>query len=433
MNLISKQPLAAMARIYAKAGEWEAAQAALIQLTTEVIGLPVTSLTINQDQYSLNSLNGFVALDNDELLFFKYHHEEGEENTIDEYYNAALLKDAGYLVDVPKYQCGEPGRQILFYKKRTDRRLADVCRDAEFSGDDHLNTAIIAAQQIADQQTLVCTLRSFQMGNAALIAREPIHQLFYHRLVDDNLNPGFEGRVKRFYIGQTFQLADCSLDWETFSTAHWQINGQRMRKTVAELMAESAILLNPAYLSEQGVVCAHGDAHNANVWFEKKTDGEDYELVYFDPAFAGRQIPTLLAEIKATFHNIFAHPFWLYEPAIAATRYDVLVRYEAGTIFVEHNWQPSALRQAFLASKTEHYWRPLLQFMQQKGVLPHDWPAIIRCGLFCCPTLVMPLLAGLSNHNSTSSALGWSVAMMLGSGAEDGSDLMSEWLKHITP
>ena len=122
MDLTSKQPLAAMARIHAKAGEWNAAQAALIQLTTEVIGQSVTSLKINQDQYSLNSLNGFVTLESGESLFFKYHHEEGEEHTIDEYYNAALLKDTGYLVDVPTYQCGEPGRQILFYQKRTDHR-----------------------------------------------------------------------------------------------------------------------------------------------------------------------------------------------------------------------------------------------------------------------------------------------------------------------
>jgi hypothetical protein len=432
MDLISKQPLAALARIHAKAGAWDAAQAALIQLTTEVIGLPATSLTINQDQYSLNSLNGFVTLDNGESLFFKYHNEEGEERTIDEYYNAALLKDAGYLVDVPKYQCGEPGRQILFYQKRTDRRLADVCRDMEFSGDDYLKSAMISAQEIADQQTLACTRRSFQMGDVTLIAREPIHQLFYHRLVDDNLNPGFEARVKRFYINQTFQLGDCSLDWSTFSTARWQINGKKMCKTVAELMMESAIRLNPIHLSEQGVVCAHGDAHNANVWFEKK-ERDDYQLVYFDPAFAGRQIPTLLAEIKATFHNIFAHPFWLYEPSIAEARYQAKVRYEAGTIIVEHDWQLSALRQAFLASKAEHYWRPLLKFMRQQGVLPHDWQAILRCGLFCCPTLVMPLLAGLSNHNPTSSAVGWSVAIMLGSGAEDGSDLLGDWLLNITP
>ena len=308
-----------------------------------------------------------------------------------------------------------------------------MCRDAEWSGDEHLNAAIISAQEIADQQSLACTLRSFQQGNAALIAREPIHQLFYHRLVDDNLNPGFEGRVKRFYLGQTFQLGDCSLDWNTFSTAHWQINGVKMLKTVAELMAESALKLNPENLSEQGVVCAHGDAHNANVWFEKKADGSAYQLVYFDPAFAGRQIPTLLAEIKATFHNIFAHPFWLYEPPIAESRYQAKVHYENGTIFVEHDWQLSNLRQAFLKSKAQNYWRPLLKFMQQKGVLPQDWQAILRCGLFCCPTLVMPLIAGLSNHNSTSSAVGWSVAMMLGCGAEDNSDLLSDWLKDITP
>ena len=362
MNQTVKQPLAAIARHHAKAGDWPAAQAALIQLTQEIIGKPVENLSINQDQYSLNSLNGFVTLRSGEALFFKYHHEEGEEHTIDEYYNAALLKEAGYPVDVPRYQCGEPGRQILFYQKRNDRRLADVCRTIELSSDAQLAEDVITAQQAADKLAYDCAVRSFQTGNEALIAKEPIHQLFYHRLVDEGVWPGFEGRVQRFYAGKIFQLGDISLDWDTLMQAQWNINGETYPVTIQQLLTQSADLLDPKNLAQQGVICAHGDAHNANVWFEQP-QSESPKLVYFDPAFAGRQIPALLAEVKATFHNIFAHPFWLYEPDIAAEKYQIQVRYEQGVIFVEHNWQLSELRHAFLESKGTYYWRPLLKFV----------------------------------------------------------------------
>jgi hypothetical protein len=426
MDQTQKLPLAAMARHHANAGEWNDARTALIQLTEEIIGVAVDTLTINRDQYSLNSLNGFVVLHSGEALFFKYHHEEGEEHTIDEYYNAALLKEAGYPVDVPQYQCGEPGRQILFYRKREDRRLADVCRDLEQKPDPVFASTVIAAQQIADQQTLNCVLTTYATGNPEQIAREPIHQLFYHRLVDAGCAPGFEGRIQRFYEGQTFQLGNISLDWDTLQHACWQINGDRYPITIHRLLTESAIVLNPQHLANHGVVCAHGDAHNANIWFEQ-SGPQSAHLVYFDPAFAGRQIPALLAEIKATFHNIFAHPFWLYEPDEATRHYQIQVRYQDGVIAMDHNWHLSELRQAFLASKGLNYWQPLLAFLRDRQCLPGNWQQIIRCGLFCCPTLVMPLIAG-KVHNPVSSALGWAIAVMLGSGNESLDDFFSQWL-----
>jgi hypothetical protein len=50
----------------------------------------------------------------------------------------------------------------------------------------------------------------------------------------------------------------------------------------------------------------------------------------------------------------------------------------------------------------------------------------MRLALFCCPTLVMNLRAGsASNHNPTSSAIGFSTAMMLGCGGDDD---FSQWL-----
>ncbi|MEN3751711.1 hypothetical protein ABC733_00425 [Mangrovibacter sp. SLW1] len=53
----------------------------------------------------------------------------------------------------------------------------------------------------------------------------------------------------------------------------------------------------------------------------------------------------------------------------------------------------------------------------------------MRLGLFCCPTLVMNLCVGeTSQHNPVSSALGLSVAVMLGS---EGDDTFSQWLNSL--
>ena len=111
----------------------------------------------------------------------------------------------------------------------------------------------------------------------------------------------------------------------------------------------------------------------------------------FDPAFAGAHLPALLAEIKPTFHNIFAHPDWLYHPDDAAKQLDCHASVRAGVLHVQHNWEPSPLRRAFLESKQQHVWRPLLAAPLLAG---QAWHRYMRLALFCCPTLVMNLRAG---------------------------------------
>ena len=61
-------------------------------------------------------------------------------------------------------------------------------------------------------------------------------------------------------------------------------------------------------------------------------------LELFDPAFAGRSIPALLGEVKATFHNIFAHPLWLYTPDLAGRAYRVTAERSGDRIVVTHDW-----------------------------------------------------------------------------------------------
>jgi hypothetical protein len=183
-------------------------------------------------------------------------------------------------------------------------------------------------------------------------------------------------------------------------------------------------------------VTAHGDAHNANVWFE--TDRATPHLTMFDPAFAGSHVPALLAEVKATFHNIFAHPTWLYEPQVAATRFQARAERRGDVLAIETDWALSPLRTAFLERKAMLLWRPLLAEMQARGALPADWRRLVKLALFCCPTLVMNLRAngttGAGAHNPVSSAIGLGIAVMMGSAPMEGAgDALSAFLDAIEP
>src|SRR5262249_54202647 len=70
----------------------------------------------------------FLTTTAGEELFFKFHHEEGEEHTLREFYQAELLGAAGYPVDMPLHASREVGRQLLLYRRRRSPRFADLCR-----------------------------------------------------------------------------------------------------------------------------------------------------------------------------------------------------------------------------------------------------------------------------------------------------------------
>lgn len=427
-----KDPLATQARRALQRGEDALAHTLLAQLIGEVVGTAARTVTINADQYSLNSLNGTTELVDGRHYFFKYHQEEGEESTIEEYYNAQLLREHGFTVDVPVFACGEPGRQILLYDLRSDTRLADVCRSIELGESTWRADAVVASQRAADQHNLERMLASLtDDATAAESAAEPIHQLFALRMRGGASVDGFQGRVAAFYAGKSFDLAGTVVPWEDIRAARWRINGVLYEKSLGELFRDANDVLDPARLAG-GIVTAHGDAHNANVWYERTPSGV-YRQVLFDPAFAGPHIPALLAEVKATFHNIFAHPAWLYEPAEVPERYEVSARFPDGVIEITHNWAMTGLRAAFWQSKTELLWAPLLQALAASGRLDASWRQIIRLALFCCPTLVMDLRAGgTGGHNPFSSALGLAIAVMVGSEPREGADAVSTWLDATT-
>jgi hypothetical protein len=393
----------------------------LAATVAETFDLPVARVAVNRDVYSLNSLNGMVQLTDGRAYFFKFHQEEDEGTAVEEYYRAELLERAGFPVDRPAFVSQTVGRQMLLYPLRQDRRMADVCRDIELSGDFSNMQPVLDAQARLDNLTCQRYRATLRTDLADASVREPIHQLFHRRLADLGRPEGLGARVARFYLNERFEFPGTRLNWTQLAGLRWRINGVSHAHTLGDLFDEARVRLAPERLAGCGQVTAHGDAHNANVWYTDKAEGAG-NLVLFDPAFAGAAVPSLLAEVKATFHNVFAHPFLLYDPAIADQRFTAHAAVRDGVLQVSHDWTLSPLRRAFLATKLDRLWRPWLAELNARGLLPDDWARIVRLALFCCPTLVMNLRAGGGQHTPTSSLLCLCAAIACASPPLEGPD-----------
>lgn len=383
----------------------EDAQAGIAALLKDRFGLVARQVRINDDQYSLNSLNGFFLAEDGEF-FFKFHQEDGEDEMAGEYYRAQLLSHAGLPVDQPVHVSREPGAQILVYPRRRDPRFADTLAALDMADDTVEHRRALAAEQALNEKLLAvarATLHPIAPGDAAA---EPIHQLFHNRLT-----PG--GRYELFYPGQKVVLPGLTLPWEEFASLRFVVNGAAYREPLSSLFNRARARLAPSNLADAGGITAHGDAHNANVWDSAQG------LTFYDPAFAGTNIPSLLAEVKSTFHNICAHPFWLYEPDQTARLHRATARREGDCLFIDTDWAPTAIRQDLMEIKLRSFWAPWLATLAARDMLPADWREVIRLALFLCPTLVMNLRAGAGRHNPVSSAIGFAVAVMAGSEAVD--------------
>jgi len=419
------------------AGRRADAERVVAGLIARQFALSVTRASIGADWTSLNSVNGTVESADGERYFFKFHQEEGEEETVREYYRAEILQRAGLPVDVPLRVSREPGHQVLLYAFRHDRRLADVCLEIDRDGGDARIRAIGALQSDLDRRVGASYLATLHASNAAQSTSEAIHRLFHHRLRTPSEPRQLGGRVERFYAGQVVRIPGADLGWDEFKALRWRINGIEYRHTIGALFEESLLRLDPALLGTIGGLVAHGDAHNANVWLEERDAGA--RLALFDPAFAGEHVPALLADVKATFHNIHAHPLWLYHPNEADDLFRVAVVVEDGWIVIDHDWAVTPLRRAFLASKVDAIWRPLLGALLDRGLLPDDWRRIVRCAFFCCPTLVTNLRAGESQgpipgRSPRLSALSFAIAVMAGSEPNGGgSDPFTQFFAAISP
>jgi hypothetical protein len=207
------------------------------------------------------------------------------------------------------------------------------------------------------------------------------------------------------------------------------VNGTEYASSLSALAEQAARLLAPASLAALPVVTAHGDDHHGNVWALDSPGGPVLRL--FDPAFAGTDLPALLAPVKATFHNALAHPFWLYHPDEAAARFNIESSVTADIVEVSDDAQLSPLRREVLDSAAELIWAPLLAEMSARSLLPADWRAIVRSALFCCPMLVTNLVAG--SRPPRVRHLGLARAVAAGSEPVNGADTISSFLDRVAP
>lgn len=402
----------------------------LSNLLRDLFQIEAHNVVINHDQYSLNSLNGFFETQ-DGAFFFKFHQEEGEEAMTGEYYRADILARAGLPVDQPILMSVLPGEQILVYRRRSDPRFSDVLRALDLQDNLIARRKAVAAERALSQTVLDVYLETLHPVTAQQVAVEPVHRLFHDRLIERKSGAYPGGRLASFYVGKEVAFPGLSLDWEAFSKCRFVINRIAYEESIGELFDAAYERLCPSQLADAGGVTAHGDAHNANVWYE--ANESEPRLSFFDPAFAGEHIPTLLAEVKTTFHNMLAHPLWLYDPALAAENYSASAELMGDELHVSTDFKQSPIRQDLLAVKAEAMWRPMLSALKMRDILPPDWRRVIRLGLFLCPTLVMNLRAGATTHNATSSLIGFSSAVMVGSEPVAGDDIVSRFLDSIDP
>jgi hypothetical protein len=178
------QPTSRTAEIrkIAKTGDGKAEQL-LAELLRDLFRIDVKNVAINHDQYSLNSLNGFFDTE-DGAFFFKFHQEEGEETMSGEYYRADILAHAGLPVDQPLLMSALPGEQILVYRRRTDPRFSDVLRALDLKDDAVARERAVEAERRLSEAVLKVYLDTLHPVNAGEVTAEPIHRLFYERLID---------------------------------------------------------------------------------------------------------------------------------------------------------------------------------------------------------------------------------------------------------
>ncbi len=349
-----------------------AAEGMLLEFVREIFPLDLTAVELRPSAVSLNSINGFLVLADGQRLFFKTHTEP--DPVIREFYNAEILAKAGYPLIQPLYSSIAAGRQFLIYEIVEDPTVFDVARRIE-GGDAELAVILTAAQHRCDHELLDLYLRTAEIQSAAVAAKAPVHQLFYHRLT---------GRLLRdsYARPSVFALPEGDFSMRDLRQRIWTINGQRYVTTLDGLIDRGIRLLNPA---QSGIsVIGHGDAHNGNLFLRR----DEGRLVYFDPAFGGRHSP-ILDLAKPLFHNTFA--MWMYFPGLTNNNLRLRARIGDNSVSVEHDYQLSDIRRMFLESKFDNVLLPLLLEFRQRGLLEPRWREQLKAALFCCAFLTKDL------------------------------------------
>lgn len=349
--------------------------------------LRLESVTLTPKAVSLNSFNGFYHLNSKEY-FFKTHVEE--QGTLEEYYHADLLHQAGYNIVRPLQTLHEGGRQMVVYPVVRWPVMFDLVRAVEVgSAEGDTFESVIAAEKQECARLLTIYEQTFARSSGEENARAPIHQLFWHRLAGERFKNFYQGKVVPL-PGQGRNSSTHMIPFEELLHYRWTIctkhrsvvAGKWKQPTLGELIERARVILNP--VQETTTVVGHGDAHFGNVFLEDKKD-----YLYFDPAFAGRHSP-LLDIVKPFFHNVFAT--WMYFPHEVAQNLQLSVSMCDSDIIVEHNFELTAIRQAIFETKLHALYAPLRNMLHARGDLPADWEEMIWLAMMCCPLLTMNLL-----------------------------------------
>ncbi|HEX2905332.1 MAG TPA: phosphotransferase [Phototrophicaceae bacterium] len=386
------------------------AEARLLSFVRDIFSPDVTAVELRPLAISLNSFNGFLTLADGRRLFFKTHTEA--DTIIGEYYNAAMLAEAGYPVIRPIFSSTETGKQFLIYEIIEAPSVFDVAWTIENGQSDAL-PALTTAQQQADDQLLRHYLDTLAKQTADQMASAPVHQLFSHRLTG--------GRLARFYAPeQPISLPGLTCTLQTVRQAKWEINGQVYDDTLDTIIQRSIDLLQPAQAGP--VIVGHGDAHNGNVFFRH---GEP--LLYFDPAFAGRHHP-LLDLTKPLFHNVLA--MWMYFPQEKRQQTRITLDSSGDRWRVSYDYSLHPVRMMFFESKVERVLIPILRELQRRDWLRTDWRAYLKAALFCCPFLTMNL-ADANKFPPEISLLGFSMAVEMGAESRTHRSLLDRTLDQV--
>lgn len=391
----------------------KSANAALKDFLNANFPYDVVTVDLRPSAVSLNSINGVLLTQQGEKLFFKTHIEP--QSIIHEYYNSTVLAEAGYPVIQPVYSSTEWGKQLLIYPFFELPSLFEVARELETTQTQDTE-AIVALQQQADDHLWQIYQHTLEVLPAQDHASAPVHQLFFHRLTG--------GRYHQFYGGQDVHLPGQTLNYEQLDQKYWQINGIAYEDTLNDLVRKAIDRLDPTRSGTIAVV-GHGDAHNGNVF----VDQAQGQLVYFDPAFAGRHSP-FLDLTKPVFHNVFAS--WMYFPQAVAQALSIQMEIHSEQVVVTHNFVPSALRLAFLDSKLNRVLKPLLHHLNAQNLLSPHWREELKLALFCCPFLTMNL-RDTQRFPPEITLLGLAIAIEMGSQSEgDRTSLLDTALAQVS-
>jgi hypothetical protein len=370
----------------------QSAESLLLAFIRQQFALDVIRVELRPLAVSLNSFNGFLTLSDSKRLFFKSHVESGA--ILNEYYKASQLADCGYPMIQPLYQSTEAGRQLLIYDVIEAPTVFDVAWAIE-QGDSKHVSILTQAQHRADDQLISLYKRTLEPQSSESNNQAAIHQLFYHRLTGE--------RLKTFYAdSNSIELPGGTRSMGAVRAARWVINGVEYRETLNHLIATATDLLNPLHAGPS--ILGHGDAHNGNVFMQ----GDD--LIYFDPAFAGRHHP-LLDLTKPLFHNV--HAMWMYHPHEKANGLTIHLGGNEAVLEVEHDYQLHPIRTMFLQSKIERVLKPILRVLKARNMLRPDWKDYLKAALFCCPFLTMRLTDNL-RFPATISLLGLAMSIEMG-------------------